>query len=128
MIAGANRPDFQLLAPTLDAWVVDRPAVTEDQPQHLCLDRGYDIDAVGAEVVARGYEPHIRMKGVTEPIPAEGRWPARRGVVERTLGWLSRCRGILIRWEKKAANELGLLPFACALLWYRRLHRLTILR
>ena len=128
IVAGANRPDFQLLAATLDACVVDRPKVTARHPQHLCLDRGYDIDDIWAEVVDRGYEPHIRMKGVPTGVPEEGRWPARRWVVERTLGWLSQCRGVLIRWEKKAVNYLALLQVACALLWYRRLHRLTVLR
>lgn len=29
-------------------------------------------------------------------------------------------RGLLVRYEKKSANYLGLLQFACALLWYRR--------
>ncbi len=46
-------------------------------------------------------------------------------VLERTLAWLSKCRAILIRWDKKAANYLGLLKLACALLWFRRYHRLT---
>ncbi len=48
--------------------------------------------------------------------------------IERTISWLSRCRGILIRWEKKAANYLGLLELACALLWFRRYNRLTHVR
>ena len=41
------------------------------------------------------------------------------------LAWLSRCRAILIRWDKKACNYLGLLKLACALLWFRRYHRLA---
>jgi hypothetical protein len=36
--------------------------------------------------------------------------------VERTLAWLSKCRGLLVRYEKKAINFLGLLQLACALL------------
>ena len=44
--------------------------------------------------------------------------------MERTLGWLSKCRGILVRYEKKAVNYLGLIQLACGLYWYRRLHRL----
>ncbi len=32
---------------------------------------------------------------------------------------LSKCRGILIRWEKKPANYLGLLHLVCALITYR---------
>lgn len=129
MIAGANRPDFQLLAATLDAIVVPRPKVTARRRQHLCLDRGYDYTEGWAVVVERNYEPHIKLRGVIEEVPPEeSRWPARRWVVERTLAWLSKCRAILIRWDKKAVNYLALLQYACALLWYRRLHRLKVLR
>jgi putative transposase len=44
--------------------------------------------------------------------------------VERTIAWLNRCRAILVRWAKKDENYLALNKLACALLWYRRLHRL----
>ena len=37
-------------------------------------------------------------------------------MVERTLAWLSKCRGILVRYDKKASNYLGLLQLACALI------------
>ena len=53
-------------------------------------------------------------------------FPARRWVVERTLGWLSKRRAILVRYDKKPANYLGLLQLACALIWYRRQRRLAI--
>jgi putative transposase len=46
-------------------------------------------------------------------------------VVERVLSWLSKLRGILIRWENKPENDLGLLKLACGLLWFRRYYRLT---
>lgn len=128
VVAGANRPDFKLLAATLDACVVARPKVTARRPQHLALDKGYDYDEVWAEVVDREYDPHIKLRGVTQPVTTESRWPARRWVVERTLAWLSKCRALLIRWDTKADNYLALLQYACALLWYRRLHRLTVLR
>ena len=49
---------------------------------------------------------------------------ARRWVVERTLAWLCKCRAILVRYDKKDENFLGLVQLACALLWYRRLDRL----
>jgi hypothetical protein len=29
-------------------------------------------------------------------------------------------RGILVRWEKKPENYLGLIPLDSALLWFRR--------
>ncbi len=55
----------------------------------------------------------------------EKKYPARRWVVERTLGWLSKCRAILVRYDKKSSNYLGLIKLACALLWYRRLYVLS---
>jgi hypothetical protein len=35
---------------------------------------------------------------------------------------------LLVRYEKHAANFLGLLKLDCALVWFRRLHRLTLMR
>ena len=40
MVAGANRPDMQLLADTLEAVVIERPEPTEAAPHHLCADTG----------------------------------------------------------------------------------------
>lgn len=78
----------------------------------------------------RDYVAHIRQIGEEKLDRGTGekRYPARRWVVERTLGWLSKCRAILVRYEKKAANYLGLIKVACILLWYRRQHRLSLLR
>jgi len=129
VIAGANVPDFKLLEDTLDAIVIERPEPTEQAPQHLCLDAGYDKQPAREVAERHGYTPHIRKIGEEKLDDAgEKRYPARRWVVERTLGWLSKCRAILVRYEKKAANYLGLIKVACILLWYRRRHRLTLLR
>jgi putative transposase len=124
-IAGANVHATKLLAATLDAIVVERPQPTVEQPQHLCLDKGYDNPTGHDAVAAYQYTPHIRRIG-EERLDDKGekRHPARRWVVERTLAWLSKCRGLLVRSEKKACNYLGLLQLACALLWVRRRARL----
>ncbi len=130
VVAGANVRDDNLLAATLDAVVVERPEPTEEAPQHLCLDKGYDNDPTRTVVEQRSYVDHIRRIGEEKLDRATGekRYPARRWVVERTLGWLSKCRAILVRYDKKAANYLGLIKVACILLWYRRQHRLSLLR
>jgi len=60
-----------------------------------------------------------RAEGVTGFVPLPKRW-----VVERTLAWLSKCRAILVRYDKHDFNYLGLVQLACSLFWYRRLHRL----
>jgi putative transposase len=128
VVAGANVRDDKLLAATLDAIVVERPKPTEEAPQHLCLDKGYDNEPSGEVVRDWDYVAHIRRIGEEklEPNTGEKRYPARR--VERTLGWLSKCRAILVRYEKEFANYLGLIKVACILLWYRRQHRLSLLR
>jgi putative transposase len=124
-IAGANVHDTKLLAATLESIVVERPQPTVERPQHLCLDKGYDNPTGHATVETYHYIPHIRRIG-EEKLDAYGQKtsPARRWVVERTLAWLSKCRGLLVRYEKKAMNFLGLLQLACALLWMRRRARL----
>jgi putative transposase len=125
VLAAANVNDQKLLQETIEAIVIERPEPTAQTPQHLCLDAGYD-NPTGREAAAAGkYTPHI------VPVKKEKRSSARtkghkprRWVVERTLAWLCKCRGILVRYDKKDENYLGLIQLACALLWYRRLHRL----
>ena len=121
--------DSKLLAATLEAIVVERPEPTPERPQNLCLDKAYDNPRVRETVADHGYVPHIRRIG-EEKLDSTGekRYPARRWVVERTLAWLSKCRALLVRYEKKARNYLGLLQLACALLWFRRQHTLCLLR
>ena len=124
MVAGANVNDHKLLRATIESVVVERP----DCEQHLCLDKGYDNATGDIESLINGYIPHIRRIG-EEKLDTKGRKTrkARRWVVERTFAWLSKCRAILVRYEKKAVNYLGLLQLACVLLWFRRYHRLTVL-
>jgi putative transposase len=124
VIAGANVPDFALLGETIEGVVVGRPD-PEEVEQHVCLDAGFDNAPTREVVEGHGYVEHIR--------PArDGRWlkrcPGRRKargwVVERTLGWLSKRRALLVRHDKHDENFLGLIELACGLLWYRKLHRL----
>jgi putative transposase len=124
-IAGANVHATKLLAATLEAIVVDRPLPTEERPQHRCLDKGGDHPTGHEMVAAYQYTPQIRRLGEEKRAPnGQKTHPARRWVVERTLAWLSKCRGLLVRYEKKAVNFLGLLQLACALIWIRRRTRL----
>jgi putative transposase len=122
VIAPANVNDHKLLEETIEAIVVERPQPTEEEPQNLCLDKGYDNKPSREVLEKQGYKEHIRRIG-EEKLDHKGKkkHPARRYVVERTLAWLSKCRGLLVRYEKKSENYLAQLQFACALLWYRRL-------
>lgn len=129
IVAGANVHDTKLLKETIESIVVQRPAPTKKSPQHLCLDKGYDNPTGHGTVQETNYRPHIRRIGEEKfDGKKRKRHPARRWVVERTLGWLSRCRAILVRYAKKSSNYLGLIQLACGLLWYRRHRRLAVLR
>jgi putative transposase len=124
VIAGANVVEQKLLKATIEAIVVERPD-PEAEEQNLSLDKAYDNPTAREAATAEGYVPHIRRIGEERRKcdRSKGHKP-RRWVVERTFAWLSKCRGILVRYEKKDANYLGLIQLACGLLWYRRLHRM----
>ena len=125
VVAGANVPDTKLLRPTLESLVVDRP----EDVQKLCLDKGYDNPTGHGTVADAGYQPHIRRIGEEKlDQSVEKTHPARRWVVERTLGRLSKCRATLVCYDKKPSNYLGLLQLACSLIWYRRQWSLANLR
>jgi putative transposase len=121
VVDGANRHDVRLLCATLDGIVILRPDPTEEQPQHLCLDAGYDGAPARQEVENRHYLPHIRSRGQEKQ--EKRRLPghrARRWVVERTHSWINRSRRLLVRWEKKVENYLAFLHLACARLIFAK--------
>lgn len=119
-IDGANRHDMKLTQPTIESIPIDRPAPTADEPQGMCLDKGYDFEEVRALLAEFGFTAHIRARGEeAQAIKKEAGFKARRWVVERTHSWMNRFRRILIRWEKKPENYLGLLHLVCAVITYR---------
>jgi putative transposase len=129
VIAGANRTDMKLVDATLDALVIARPTPTAAQPQGVCLDKGYDYDAVRDQLDARGYTPHIRCVGEDRAAAASARrhaeasdatWRPRRWVVERLQSWLNRSRRLVIRWERLKATYTAFVHLACALICFQQ--------
>lgn len=119
-ISGANRNDMKVADAVVDGIVVERPTPTPDQPQQLCRDKAFDFPETRQAAEARGYVVHTPIRGVdTPPPPPDQRFPARRWVLERTNSWHNRFRKLKIRYEKHAANYLGLVQFACCLMVYR---------
>jgi len=117
-VTAANEHDKWSADDLIISIVVPRPKQKE---QHLCADKGYDAQDVRDFVEQERYIAHIkhrRRRGeplVEEcPIPGETQHPARRWVVERTLGWLAKRRSIRVRWCKKFENWKALVQFACA--------------
>jgi putative transposase len=126
VVAGANVPDDRLLEETINAIVLERPESEPDWPQHLALDAGYDTPTGWEVCIDHDYFSHIAPRRPQDrPPPTDPPHPARRWVVERTHSWLVSWRGILVCWEKKVENYLGVIELACALLWFRRFLRLA---
>lgn len=99
----------------MDSIVILRP---KNKIQNLCLDRGYDSHEIECEVVKRRYIPHILHRGKEKEYGEKKR---RRWVVERTNSWHNRFRKLLIRYEKKSENYLGIVQLACCMIIYRRI-------
>ncbi|WP_035316478.1 transposase, partial [Clostridium sp. MSTE9] len=93
--------------------------------QNLCLDAGYTGSK--DKVEKRGYIAHIRPRSEEkQELLRNPDFKARRWVVEVTHSFFNRFRKLLVRFEKKAANYLGLLHFACAIIVWRKLIRVHI--
>src|SRR5262245_35986695 len=54
-LEGANRQDTTLVRPTLESLVVARPVPTQEQPQGMCLEKGYDYPKVREILQAFGF-------------------------------------------------------------------------
>ncbi len=119
-IDGANRHDMKLVRATIESLVAERPEATEEEPQGMCLDKGYDYDEVRKILAEFGFTAHIKARGEeAKELKAEAGKRARRWVVERSHSWMNRFRRILVRWDKKPENYLAFLHFACALIAFR---------
>jgi putative transposase len=120
VIEGANRHDMKLVHSTIQSIIIDRPKPTEAHPQGMCLDKGYDYDEVYATLREFSFTAHVRSRGEeARAIKREAGFKARRWVVERAHSWMNRFRRLLVRWEKKPANYLAFLHFACGLIALR---------
>lgn len=118
-VSGANVHDTKLLEITLDNIIIDRPD-HKKYIQNLCLDAGYT--GYYEQCAERGYVVHIRPRGEEKKeIEKNPDFKARRWVVEVLHSWINRFRKLLVRFEKKADNYIGLLSFACAVIVWRRL-------
>ena len=120
-ISGAQVHDYRLLIPMVEAI----PAIkglsgrARERPGKLHADRAYASRAHRAWLHWRGIAARIARYGV-ESRDRLGRW---RWVVQRTLGWLHRFRGLRIRYERRADIHQAFLLLACSLICWRHVER-----
>ena len=97
-----------------------------EAPRRLIGDKAYDSDALDKRLMEqRGIEliaPHRLIRNRKNDPTQDGR-PLRRykrrWKVERFFAWLHNFRRLTVRWEYHAANFLGLLRLACAMILLR---------
>ncbi len=114
VIAGANVVDQKLLEATIEAIVVERPDPKKLE-QNLCLTRVYNPTD---ETQRMAMWPTSAHRGGSSLKRRPGRRKPRRWWWNEPC-LLSKCRALLIRYDKNDFNYL-INTAACALLWYRR--------
>lgn len=114
-VEGANCHDKKMLADTVLQIIIKRPNPSQEKPQHICLDKGYDYQDIRDFIKEMKYIDHIKARGEEAEVKKKcPHYRARRWVVERTHSWLNRFRRILLRWEKLVDRYIAFLHLACA--------------
>ncbi|WP_434096225.1 IS5 family transposase [Streptosporangium roseum] len=87
------------------------------RPAELHGDKGYDHPRPRTFLRSRGIISRIARRGVeSSHRPGRHRW-----VIERTVSWLSGCRRLHRRYERRAEHFASFVAIAAALICYRRL-------
>jgi len=115
VLAGANRHDSPLLAPTLDK-LGDLGPLPDDITVHL--DSGYDSSKTRTELAGRGLHGQIAHKGEKAPIQASQRWH-----VERTNAWHNAFTRLQRCYERRAHVIDAFFDLADAIITVRSLIR-----
>ncbi len=90
------------------------------EPRVLLGDKGYDADAILADLEQRGIAAVIPPKRNRKVQPTiDGHLYALRNLVERCFSKLKHNRRLATRYDNSADSHLGFILFASARLWVR---------
>ncbi|MFI6335251.1 IS5 family transposase [Streptomyces sp. NPDC050535] len=112
-ISAANLHDSQALIPPIRS----RRGPRRRKPGKLHGDKGYDYRHLRRWLASRGIRHRLARRG----IESSRRLGRHRWVVERTVSWLSGCRRLHGRYERKPEHFLALTAIAATLICHRRL-------
>jgi transposase len=109
---------MKLVRPTIESIIVDCPEPSQEHPQGMCLDKGYDYEEVRAILSEFGFTAHIRPRGEeAQAIKRQAGFKARRWMVERAHSWMNHFRRLLVRSREKTGELSGVSSFR---LWLDR--------
>jgi transposase len=121
-ISGANLHDSQALVPLVKGIppVRSRRGPRRRKPGKLHADKGYDYAHLRRWLSRRGIRHRIARKGVE----TSQRLGSHRWTIERTMAWLTGCRRLHRRYERKAVHFLAFTSIACTLILLPQTHKL----
>ena len=114
----ASPHEVTLVEPTLAS------AFLGEQPERLIGDKAYDSDPLDEGLLQRGIEmiaPHRknRKKKKTQDGRKLRRYK-RRWKIERLFAWLQNFRRLVVRYEYKEENFLGMAQLGCIVILLRK--------
>lgn len=94
-----------------------------DRIEALLADRGYDADAIRAEIAKAGVEAVIPAKSNRRaPSPHDREKYCWRNLVERLFNKLKNWRRVATRYDKTKESYLGFVALASIKLWIPFVH------
>ena len=117
-VESATPHEVKLAVPTLVQMVIP------EAPRNLIGDNVYDSDKLDGELSRYGIEltapQRSNRKNRTQDLRRLRRY-RRRWKIERLFAWLQNFRRLVVRYERYAANFLGMLYLACSVILLRHL-------
>jgi transposase len=122
-VTAANVNDVTRLIPLVDAIppVAGKPGAPLRKPEEVMGDRGYHDEKRRMILSGRGIAPVIARRGD----PHGSGFGVLRYVVEQTIALLHQFRRLRNRFDKRADIHETFLTIGCAMICWRRLHRIT---
>lgn len=88
----------------------------------MIADRGYDSDAIRADILQSGGEPIIPGRSSRKkPIAIDKQIYRMRNLIERCINKLKCSRRVATRYDKTALSFLGFIHIAAVRLWFKSL-------
>jgi transposase len=116
-VASASPNESRLVESTLDARFL------ADLPERLIGDKAYDSDPLDAHILRTyGIELIAPQRAGRRHLTQDGRplrRVRRRWKIERLFAWFHNYRRLVTRWERHAANFLGMFHLASAVILLR---------
>jgi transposase len=116
----ASPHEVTLVEPTLGSAFLGK----YHQPKRLIADKAYDSDPLDESLLEKGIEliaPHRRnRKNKRSQDGRKLRRYKRRWKVERLFAWLQNFRRLVVRYEYKDENFLGMAQLGCIVILLRK--------